>query len=407
MDDLRLAWRNVGRNSRRSGLTMLAVAFASTLLVFMLSFQFGAYEDMINASVKLNTGHLQIQAPGYHAKPEVRKTVADPAGVVAAARQIPTLVGVATRSRAFVLAASGQRTRGAMVIGVDPDSEPSVSTLPTQIRSGRYLRRHDPGAAVIGTLMAERLRVSVGDELTLLGQARDGSVAATVVRIVGIYKAGIDEFDRSTLQITLAEFDQIFFMQGAVHTVVVAVERLGAIAKAKRALAQKKALAGLAILDWEELMPGLKQSIQLDLVSGIIMYILLIIVVAFSILNTFLMAILERTREFGVLMAIGTRPGRLVRLVLVESMAMTLMGLAGGMILGAGITLYFSSHGIGLGQAGELMAQYGISNRLYPRLSWLSLLAGPAAVLVITFITALYPAVRIPRLKVVEALRAI
>ena len=407
MDDLLLAWRNVGRNPRRSGLTMLAVAFAATLLVFMLSFQFGAYEDMINASVKLNTGHLQIQAAGYNAKPEIRKTVNDPAGVAQAARKVSGLVGVSTRSRAFVLAASDHRTRGAMVIGVDPDTEPTVSTLPAQIQSGRYLRKDDPGAAVIGTLMAERLKVTVGNELTLLGQAKDGSVAATVVRIVGIYKAGIDEFDRSSLQVSLAEFDQVFYMQGAVHTVVVLVERLGDIAAAKRALTQEKELAGLAILDWEELMPGLKQSIQLDLVSGIIMYILLIIVVAFSILNTFLMAIFERTREFGVLMAIGTRPGRLVRLVLAESMAMTFVGLAVGMILGAGITLYFSIHGIGLGQAGELMSQYGISNRLYPRLSWLSLLAGPAAVLVITFITALYPALRIPRLKAVEAMRAI
>ena len=154
-------------------------------------------------------------------------------------------------------------------------------------------------------------------------------------------------------------------------------------------------------------MPGLRQGIEMDLISGMIFYFLLILVVAFSILNTFLMAILERTREFGVLMSIGTRPGRLTKLLLIESMTMATIGILGGVLLGSAITLYFQSHGIDLSGQSELLSQFGISGRIYPKLSLLSALSGPAAVLLITFGAALYPAFKVQRLQPVEALRAV
>ena len=144
-------------------------------------------------------------------------------------------------------------------------------------------------------MLAENLRVQPGDELTLLGQGRDGSIAATVVTIRGVYSSGIDEFDRSTIQIPLSHFQETFFMRDAVHSVVLLCSSLGVVSDVKTMI-QKK-LAGrqfkypLVTLDWDELTPGLKQGIQVDLISGIIMYLILVIVVAFSILNTFLMAI--------------------------------------------------------------------------------------------------------------------
>ena len=407
MDDTLLAWRNVWRNPRRSILTLMAVAFAAALLIFMLSFQFGSYEEMINASVRLSTGHIQIQASGYNVEQEMRQTVAAPGLVVAAIERLPGVTGISPRSETFVMAASDTRTQGVMVMGVDPGREPSVSTLAGQIRQGRYLQNQDRGNAIIGALLAERLKINLGDELTLLGQGRDGSVAATVVAVEGIFRAGIDAFDRSTLQITLADFNDTFTMAGTVHRLVVVTDTLDAAKRLKALLGHLPGLKGLNILGWEELTPGLKQSIQLDMVSGFIMYFILIVVVGFSILNTFFMAIFERTREFGMLMAIGTKPGRLVRLMLAESLFIAALGLTAGMLLGVGVTLYFTHTGIGLGEAGELMTQYGISDRLYPRLSWLSLMIGPTIVLTITFLAALFPALRIPRLKPVDALAAV
>jgi ABC-type lipoprotein release transport system permease subunit len=160
-------------------------------------------------------------------------------------------------------------------------------------------------------------------------------------------------------------------------------------------------------LDWQELMPGLRQAIEMDLVSGLIFYGLLIIVVAFSILNTFLMAIFERTREFGVMMAIGTTPRRLTKILLIESMAMTAIGIIAGILFGIGITYYFELNGIDFSGGSELLRQYGIIGRMYPKLSFLSVSVGPFMVLFFTFIAALYPALKVRRLRPVEAMTAI
>ena len=253
--------------------------------------------------------------------------------------------------------------------------------------------------------------MTIGDELTLLGQGRDGSIGATVVQVKGIFRSGIDEFDRSAMQIPLSTFQDIFSMEGAVHEVVVIGKSLSDVSRIKTQL--KTALSvlnnrkPLKTLDWQELMPGLRQAIEMDLVSGLIFYGLLIIVVAFSILNTFLMAIFERTREFGVMMAVGTTPRRLTKILLIESMSMTLISIITGICIGIGITYYFQIHGIDFSGGSELLSQFGITGRMYPKLSLLSVSIGPFMVLFFTFFAALYPALKVRRLRPVEAMTAI
>ncbi len=406
MDDFLLAWRNIWRNTRRSVLTILAIVFATSLLVFMLSFQFGAYDDMINSSVRLSTGHLQVQAQGYQDRPGMRKVIDNPNNLLA---MVAGLAGVETagiRSEAFALAAGPERSKGIMITGVIPGNETAISSLPGQIKKGRYLLNEDSDVAVLGALAAKRLQIDIGDECTLLGQGRDGSVAATIVRIVGIYRTGIDEFDRATMQIPFTDFDSVFSMEGSAHRLVMITDHLADADRIAAEIRLAPEAAGLAVLTWDQLSPGLKQSIELDLVGGIIMYAILVIVVAFSILNTFFMAIFERTREFGVLMSIGTKPLRLVKLMLLESMAMTSIGILTGIALGIAVTLFFSHYGISMGDSSELMAQYGIADRLYPNLSLPSVVIGPAIITVVTFITALVPALKIPRMRPVEAMRA-
>lgn len=406
MGDYLLAWRNIWRNPRRSVLTILAIIFASGLLVFMLSFQFGAYEDMIDSSVRLSTGHLQIQPVGYQNRPEMHKVIENPGPLLERVAALDGVDAVTVRSETFALAAGAKRSRGTTVSGVRPEVERRISTLPGQIRKGRYLQDGDKDVAVIGALGAERLQIDIGDECTLIGQGRDGSVAATVVRIVGIFQTGIDEFDRTSMQIPYSDFDSVFSMEGSAHRLVIITKNLadnGPVAAAVRGMVEA---ADLAVLTWDELTPGLRQSIELDLIGGIIMYAILVIVVAFSILNTFFMAIIERTREFGVLMAIGTKPLRLVKIMLLESLAMTCVGLLAGMILGTAVTLFFSYYGIGMGDSSEMLAQYGIADRLYPRLSLLSILIGPAIICVVTSITALIPTLKIVNMRPVAALRS-
>jgi len=410
--ELKMGWRNIWRNPRRSVLTICAIAFASLLLVFMLSFQFGSYSTMINASVKIHTGHLQIQAEGYHEKQDIRRVVSDPSAVIARLKSIPGVSAVTSRAEAFALVSAGDRTYGVLVTGIDPTPEARVSRLKTLIRKGEYLAESDDHDALIGQLLARNLHVGLGDELTVIGQGRDGSIAATVLRIKGIYKSGIDQFDRSAVHMPLTTFQRVFSMRSAVHQIVVIASSLSEVSAVKHAALRvlapvENANHPLAVLDWDELMPGLRQSIELDLISGGIFYLILILVVAFSILNTFLMAIFERTREFGVLMAIGTSPGRLTRLLLIESLSLTALGIFSGIVAGVSITYYFQTHGIDISGTEDLLSQFGITGRIFPQLSILSVSIGPLAVLVITFLAALFPALKVKRLQPVEAMTSL
>ncbi len=413
--DTKMAWRNIWRNPRRTILTVLAIVFACVLLVFMLSFELGSYDTMINSSIKINTGHLQVQAQGYHKSQKMRLVIPDPDMIKSALDRTPQVVAYTSRARAFALVSSAKRTYGAMVVGVDPAKEARVSTLRDIMRQGHYLTDKSengnlPGA-LVGRLLARNLNVDLGDEITVLGQGRDGSVAATVLTVQGIYASGMDEFDRNAIHIPLPVFQEVFAMGSAVHEIVVLGADLESVAPIKAALTPLlddiSADTALVALDWDELLPGLRQAIKMDLVSGLISYLILIMVVAFSILNTFLMAILERTREFGVMMAMGARPGRLTRLVLTESTLMTLVGVMAGIVLGYLLTGYFSMHGIDLanfGGSSEILKQYGIPSILYPQLTFVSVASGPAAVCAITLLAALYPALKIRRLKPVDAM---
>ncbi len=406
--DVKMAWRNIWRNPRRTFLTAAAIAFASLLLIFMISFQLGSYETMINTSVKIQAGHLQIQAQGYQDKKEIRQVVPDPKKISRILDQIPAVQAYTLRATAFALVSSRDRTYGVLVVGIDPLKETEVSTLTHLIRTGKYLAPDDYDQALIGKLLAQNLNVNIGDELTLLGQGRDGSIAAAVVQIKGIYSSGLDEFDRAAIHIPLKTFQEVFAMQDAVHEVVVIGASLSDVPMIKAAIVKQLDANGqaehLATLDWQELMPGLVQAIKLDLISGLIFYGILVLVVAFSILNTFLMAIFERTREFGVMMAIGTTPGRLTKLLLIESISLTAIGILAGMLMGTAITFYFQVHGLDFAGSSELLSQFGITGRMYPKLTLLSLLIGPGLVMAITSLTALYPALKIRRLKPVEAL---
>ena len=409
--EFKMAWRNIWRNTRRTILTLCAIALSAALLVFMLSFQAGSYDTMINASVRIHTGHLQVLAKKFHEDQDIRYVVPRPEAVTRVLDRMDQVAAYTRRAEGFALVSSKDRTYGAWVVGIDPEKEAKVSTLPSLVRTGRYLEAGDGAQALVGALLARNLKVSIGDDLTLLGQGRDGGVAASVVKVKGIYKSGIDAFDRSSIQIPLAFFQNVFDMGHSVHMVVVLAKSLSQVDLLKKQVS--KEVAGLSpkdplvVMTWDELTPGLKQGIHLDLIFGFVFYAILVIVVAFSIMNTFLMAVFERTREFGVLMALGTAPNRLVRLLLTESMIMTAFGIVCGMVLGTCVTLFFQFHGIDVSGASDLLSQYGISGRMYPKLTPLTLTVGPFLVLVVTFVAALYPAFKIRGLSPIKALMSV
>jgi ABC-type lipoprotein release transport system permease subunit len=228
-----MACRNIWRNPRRTILTVCAITFASVLLVFMLSFQFGSYETMINTSVKISTGHLQVQSEKYHEKKSIRFVIPEPQAIADIVDQIPEVAAYTFRGQAFSLISSRNRTYGVVVTGIDPQKEANVSRLKKLVCEGKFLSANDVNQAVVGKLLAKNLRVTIGDELTLLGQGRDGSIAATVVPVKGIFSSGIDEFDRSAIQIPLTTFQDTFSMDEAVHEVVVIGKSLSEVPKIK------------------------------------------------------------------------------------------------------------------------------------------------------------------------------
>jgi ABC-type lipoprotein release transport system permease subunit len=405
---LRLAWRNLWRHSRRTWLTVMAMVFSNVLLVFMIALQLGSYDMMISNTLRAWSGHVQIQAEGYFDNPKMRNTVPAVADLAGRLRSELPGAAVSARAAAFVLASSEDRSFGIQVNGVQSAWEPSVSSLPGLLRSGRFL--DDPAAPeiVVGAVMARNLKVGVGDEITLLGSGLDGSFAAAVVTVVGIFDSGVPDLDRSFALMPLAFFDTTFFMQGAGHSVAIALPGLdevpAALATAQAAIAQRPALAAL---DWDELNPGLKQAIQADMSSAWFMYGVLIILVAFSVLNTQLMSVMERTREFGVISALGIRPRRLAGLVMLETVLMALLGLAIGVFLGWLLTLYFHHNGFSYPGMAEAAERFNLPERVYPSVTFLSILLGPAVVFGFCALAALYPALRLLRLRPVEAMRAI
>ena len=225
------------------------------------------------------------------------------------------------------------------MVGVEPGFEPGVSSIPGLVSSGRYLQ--DPAAAevVIGSVMARNLKVEPGDELTFLGSGLDGSFAAGVVTVVGIFDSGSQDLDRSLAAVPLGYFQESFAMQDNGHSIVITVNELSSVPTLLGLIGVMiSQQTDLVALGWESLMPGLKQAIQADMASAWFMYAVLIVLVAFSVLNTQLMSVLERTREFGVIMALGVKPRRLALLVLLETFFMAMLGFMIGVGLGALVT---------------------------------------------------------------------
>ncbi len=404
---LRLAWRNIWRQPRRTWLTTGAMVFSNTLLIFMMSLQFGTYELMIDNSLQSFSGHLQVQAPGYIDDSKMRQSVPGIRALAATYRKDAAFQNVAARGGAFALASSDDRSYGIQIFGVEPDFEPGVSNIPGLVKKGRFLGDLNAMEIVVGAVLARNLRVDIGNELTLLGTGRDGSFAAAIVSVVGIFDSGVAALDRSIAEIPLGLFQDTFSMDGAGHQIVLTTPDLSYVPAAKiEAENLMPSDADLVVHDWNALQPGLKQAIQADLTSAWFMYILLVILVAFSVMNTQLMSVLERTKEFGVIMSLGLTPGRLGRLVMLETMLMGIMGLLLGALLGALATSWLTVHGFSYPGMEEMAANFNLPARMYPKVSLLTLFAGPAFVFAGTLASSLYPAHRLNSLQLVEAMRA-
>ena len=405
---LRMAWRNLWRHGRRTWLTVGAMIFSNTLLVFSISLQFGSYDMMIDNSLQAFSGHLQLQHPRYLDEPKMRYTLPDVSGSAQRLRDALGIDSISARATGFALASSDDRSYGLQILGVDAAHEPLVSTLPGLVKQGRYLKPGATAEIVIGAVLARNLKVEPGDELSFIGSGFDDSFAAGVVRVVGIFESGIPDLDRSMAQVNLGYFQDSFAMQQRGHSIVIRAPHIDAVDQLQT---QISALIGdqanIALRHWDDLQPGLKQAIQADMTSAWFMYIVLIVLVAFSVLNTQLMSVLERTREFGTMMALGLKPWRLAALVMLETGMMTGLGLLLGITLGWLITWYLGVVGFSYPGMSEMAVKFNLPDRMYPAISLISLTLGPGIVAFGSLLAAIYPALRLRLLLPVEAMRAV
>ena len=406
--NLRMAWRNLWRHKRRTWLTATAMIFSNVLLVFMISLQLGSYDMMINNTLQAFSGHLQVQRTGYNENPKLRTSMESIRPLANRLRQALPQARVTARAEGFVLASSEQRSFGIQVIGVQPEYEAGVSTIPGLVRRGRYLQDSNVPEIVIGAVMAKNLKIDTGDELTLLGSGRDGSFAAGVLTVVGVFESGNQAMDRSFAEIPLGYFQDMFTMDGHGHSNAIALDSLDPIGVAHATAESVIAGSGqLAVLDRNALYFGLQQAIQADFSSAWFMYGVLIILVAFSVLNTQLMSVLERTREFGVITALGIKPRKLASLVMLETALMALIGLIIGVFLGWLVALYFNTAGFSYPGMEEMTERFNLPGAMYPAVSVFSMMLGPSVVFLFCMLASIYPALRLLRLQPVEAMRTV
>jgi len=400
-----VAWRNLGRNRKRTALTASAVGFASMLLVFAMSMQGGSYGAMVDNATRLVTGHLQIQDARFADDPKMRYYIAGAEARIEALEADPRIEAASPRIQAFAVLSGAERSFGGRIMGVDPLRERAFSLLPEFVEYGRWLGG-DRGEVVLGTALARNLDVALGDEVVVLGTAPDGSIAAAVATLVGLLATGQPEIDRSLAQMHIEDVREAFLLPDAAHAIVVTLRDVRTADTLAAPLLAIAGDGGLRARPWRELIPELEQMIELDKASAWFFYVLLALMVTFSIANTFMMTVFERTREFGTLLAIGCRPAFVIALLQIESLLLCGLGVLGGTVLGLALTGGLMVTGIPLDEMGtELLRQYHMPERLYPTPSLAAVTSGPLFMLAATQIAALLPALRLRHLEPVAALR--
>ena len=399
-----VAWRNLWRNRRRTWLAVGGVAFATALVQFSMSMQVGGYAAQIEAATDFFVGHVQIQRSDYVEQARFEQTINGVMSLVRSLEARPDIRSVAPRVEAFALASVDERSFGVQVLGMDAARERRTVGFLKRINAGRMAA--GPDEVVLGSALARNLGAGLGDEVVVLGAGKEGGVAALAASVSGILNSGIVELDRSLMLAPINAVQGAFGLGDEAHTLV--VRSADPLAGAELVGALNTELPqGAKARNWDAVLPDLHQGIELDRLGSVFLYGIIIVVVTFSVVNTFIMTVFERTREFGLLRAIGMRPGAIIGMVQLEAFCIWLLGVGVALALMVPIIVWLSSYGLYLGEEiSQIETNMFFPDRIHPRLSWAVSLTAPAIMLGGVQLAALAPALRIRRLQPVAALRA-
>lgn len=401
-----LAWRNFARNKRRTAITIAAVSIATLLSIVMRGLQTGTYRANIRNAVELFSGYLQIQDPDYQDNPTLHHSFRPTPRIIAALNDQPGVINYAPRVATEGLVSFHETSLGAALVGIDPVREPEVTTINERLDRGRFLESSSAREVVVGDRLLENLGADLGDSVVVLSQAYDGTLGNFFFTIVGTIKTGSPELDRNGLFMGLGAAQVLLGMEDRVSMLAVALTRVEAVDEVDEELEGRLEPLGVKCLPWHEIMPELKQSIQLDNISGILMLAVLVVVAAFGILNTMLMSITERFHEFGVLLAVGMPNRKLCAVVFMETVFIVLSGLLIGNLAAAGVNSHIVAHPIEVtGSLSATYEQYGFIPRMESTLSAGVFIRPSFIMLAVSLVAFLYPGWKLLRLRAMKGIR--
>ncbi|HVA93640.1 MAG TPA: FtsX-like permease family protein [Candidatus Dormibacteraeota bacterium] len=420
---MKIGWRNLWRNPRGTLLTALALGLGLTLLLISLGLLDGSHEQMVNNAVRFGTGHVVVQPMGYQDSASAElllppRVVSTTEAFLHTEAMKHVLRGMSPRLLASGLLSSAANSSGVNLMGVIPKQERAVSLIPQRIVEGNYLNDDQQSGVVIGTELARKLDVKVGDKVVFMTQAVQptgtdeadaggGEMQSTLLRVSGIFRTGIQAIDAHIIQLPLPEAQALLGVPGRVTQVAILLEREGDSLMVAQDLQKQVTGIPVEILPWRQSMPTLAQSFLLDDAFNYVMNGVVLAMVGLGILNTILMRVIERHHEFGLCLALGLRPAQLAVMIIGESLALTALSLALGLVLGLSAQHYFATAGLDLRWFFEssLPTTLVFDPVIYSRLSLARIASSVGIVFLTATVISFYPAYKAARTELPDALK--
>jgi ABC-type lipoprotein release transport system permease subunit len=400
---IKLAWRNLWRNKRRTLITVASVFVAIFLALLMRSVQRAMYDTALDNAVRLSTGHLQVHREGYWEDKTINKTMTIKDSTRRKIAALENVAVAAPRLESFALVSSGPQTKGAAVVGTDPEIENRLTNLREKVIEGSYL---EPGGALVASGVAEYLKLGVGDTIVLLGQGYHGSTAAGAYPILGVFEYPMKELNNSMIYLALDDAQYLYAAPRRLTSLTLMLDDGDDLEETRKEVVATLG-EGYETLPWQEMNRELVQFIRSDNVGGIIMLAILYVVVAFGVFGSIVMMTLERRKEFGVMVAVGLRKGKLATIVFFESIFVTFVGVVAGSVAAIPILAYFSANPIPLtGEAASAYEAFGFPPAILFSLDPGFFLNQASVTAVIALVAAVYPAFVVMNLQAARAMRA-
>lgn len=405
----KLAWRSIWRNKRRTIITTISIALGLALAIFFLSLAEGGYTQMVRDGVRLQAGHITIEHIEYRDAPAIELYVKNPGEFRESIEAIPGVERTKPIIMGQGVALSGAGGVGVAIIGIEPAAELETSPIARRLVKGEYITEDDEDYVVIGSGLARRLKVELGKKIVLQTSDTEGAIAQERYFVKGIYETGVDEIDGYLVQMPVNTARELFLMpEGSVTQFGVILEDQD---RMKKVLPQIKEMVNdpdVAVLTWRETMPELVAFIALDKGSNIIFQTILISLILFTIFNTILMSVIERRREFAILLAIGTPPRQLMMQVLAESAFLGLIGVGFGMLIGGLYSYYCQVHGLDMTsflEEGITVSGLVMDTNIYARVTTPILLGTACLVFFATLLLSFIPMRRAANTPFVDIMR--